>query len=126
MTTSVIHIRDSKKSTDEHYIGRAGKYAPQAIFGNPIVKGQRCRVCGRTHLDGGSTLPCYEIYLRSRLSTDDSFAKRFWALKGGHLVCFCRPKDGFGDKTICHGQIMARYLDDGVPRVPILNVDTTN
>ena len=114
MTTEVIGMRDQTKSPDETYIGRAGKGKP-GPFGNPIVKGRQCQICGTTHLDGGSTLACYEIYLRNRLASDEVFAKAFWELKGKRLLCFCRPKDGFKpNQLICHGQIMAKILDGDV------------
>lgn len=113
MTTTVIHIRDSKP--DSVYIGRPGKKAPNAIFGNPVAKGQICSVCRQTHETNGSTLPCYEHYLRNRLQDDADFNQKFYELKGKELACFCVSKDTptspEPNQMICHGQVMARYLD---------------
>lgn len=58
MQPKVIHIRDSTGSEDEVYIGRAGK-GNDGMFGNPVIKGQGCFMCGKTHVDGGSTFPSY-------------------------------------------------------------------
>ena len=116
--TTVIHIRDSKGGPDEYYIGRPGKKAPAAIFGNPVAVGKRCPVCNQTHDSKGSTLPCYEIYLRARLENDEKFAEKFWALDGKTLVCFCAPGGGFvgGESETCHGQVMARILSQATNR----------
>ena len=45
------------------YIGRG----QGGVLGNPVVKGRRCPVCGGTHNDNGSTLPCYKRYLWGEL-----------------------------------------------------------
>ena len=95
MSTKVIHIKDSKKSNDEVYIGRAGK-GKSGYWDNPIRIGQSCTICGSIHDTAGATLPCYEIYLDKRLSSDASFKEQFWKLKGKTLVCFCHPNP-------CHG-----------------------
>lgn len=115
--TRVIHIRDSKKTPDETYIGRPGAKAPKAEWGNPVVCNKRCPVCGDAHTNKGSTLACYETYLRARLSGDAEFYGKFWALRGRTLVCFCAPSGGFGEGAteICHGQVMARILDTENP-----------
>lgn len=36
-------------------------------------------------------------------------------LKGKRLGCFCRPKNGFKGKKICHGQIIASLVDNIPP-----------
>lgn len=103
MSTTVIHINQSTRSDDEVYIGRAGKGQP-GLFGNPVVIGKPCVVCNEVHSNRGSTLPCYEEYLLSRLAVDQQFAKKFSELKNKTLVCFCKPQ-------FCHGDIMAKVLD---------------
>lgn len=110
MTTQIIHIRNSTSSNNEIYIGRPGKKAPNARWGNPIVIGKNCMICENIHISGGETLPCYEIYLINKLS-DLTFRTEFLKLKDMCLVCFCRPENGFGESIICHGQIMVKYLD---------------
>lgn len=114
MSTKVIHIRDSGKGPDEIYVGRAGKGKP-GYFGNPIKIGSECTVCKSTHVDGGSTLKCYQKYLEDRLARDSEFAAAFAQLKDKVLICFCRPKDGFKGRVLCHGQIMASLLDNVAP-----------
>lgn len=110
--TKVIHIRDSKGGPDEVYIGRRGKKAPNAIFGNPVAVDKPCVVCDEVHSRKGTTLPCYERYLRSRLEYDEEFSEKFWRLRDKTLVCFCCPKTGWAPGAeICHGQVMARILD---------------
>ena len=44
------------------YIGRPGK-GEVGYFGNPIVVGKECPICGEIH-QRGETLKCYEKYLR--------------------------------------------------------------
>jgi hypothetical protein len=80
------------------------------MFGNPIVKFHKCRVCGKIHQKAGDTLPCYSIYLEERLQ-DPVFSSEFLKLEGMILRCFCRPKDGFKGRVLCHCQIMAAKLD---------------
>lgn len=85
------------------YIGRAGK-GMDGYFGNPVAVGKTCIVCGKTHVGGGETLPCYEVWLKRRLVADKKFAEKVKALKGKVLVCFCKPKP-------CHGDVLLRYMD---------------
>lgn len=112
--TSVIHIRDSQKSDNYVYIGRPGK-GNTGYWGNPIAVGKRCYICNNTHNSGGETLECYSQYLESRLANDQEFNNSFFQLKDKTLFCFCRPKDGFNKRVVCHGQIMAAKLDNIFP-----------
>lgn len=114
MSTKVIHIRNSVKTEDEVYIGRAGK-GQSGQFGNPVIIGQSCPICNSVHNDRGATLPCYEQYLIGRLAVDEKFAEAFWKLKGKTLVCFCKPINGFRKQLLCHGQVMAGILDGVQP-----------
>lgn len=74
-------------------------------LGNPVAIGRKCPICEQTHKDGGSTLPCYEAYLISRLATDSDFRTAFHKLKGKKLGCFCKPNP-------CHTDVMIKYLDN--------------
>ena len=114
--TTVIHIRDSGKSPNERYVGRPGK-KQAGEFGNPIKCNASCAICGALHATKGSTLGCYEVYLRARLESDGGFYEAFWKLRGRTLVCFCCPKTGFDPEAdpICHGQIMAQILNSENP-----------
>lgn len=119
MTTRVIHIRDSKKSSNEVYVGRdkQGNVPLDFVsgyYGNPVVKGKNCPGCSQIHEAAGDTLSCYSNYLDWRLETDPIYATNFKLLKDAVLICYCRPKDGFKGNLICHAQIMAGRLD-GIP-----------
>lgn len=80
------------------------KFNDYGVFGNPVAINSKCPVCESVHVNGGSTLPCYEKYLRNRLSTDPDFKDAFFKLKGKKLGCFCKPKP-------CHTDIMIKFLD---------------
>lgn len=101
--TRVIHIRESKGSTDEIYIGRAGK-GESGIFGNPIRKNAVCFVCGNTHKPASDTLRCYRVYLWKRLKSDSTFRTAVKNLLGHTLVCFCKPNP-------CHGDVLLRAIE---------------
>lgn len=80
------------------YIGRAG-HGHDGRFGNPIRTGQRCAVCGKTHWTPGSTLACYDKWLRQRVVEDPVFAAEVATLAGKRLGCFCAPRP-------CHGRLL--------------------
>ncbi|MCI0601831.1 NADAR domain-containing protein [bacterium] len=101
--TRVIHIRESKGSSDEIYIGRAGK-GESGIFGNPVRKNAVCPVCGNIHKRGAETLPCYKVYLWKRLKSESSFRNAVRNLLGHTLVCFCKPNP-------CHGDVLLRAIE---------------
>lgn len=103
MATKVIHIKDSKGTEDEVYVGRPGKGKP-GYFGNPIAIDRQCPVCAAVHSAGGETLSCYQKYLDDRLSKDGEFKSRVRELANKTLVCFCFPKP-------CHGNLLAETAD---------------
>ena len=83
------------------YIGRAGK-GMDGYWGNPVKLNAACPVCSGTHEDRGSTLPCYESYLRKRLEASAAFKQSFLALAEDDILgCFCKP-------DACHGDIMVK------------------
>lgn len=115
MTTTNGHIRDRKDGDVYCGRGKGLKVDPtkcsssdDGYFGNPVAVGRKCCLCNKTHINGGSTLPCYEEYLKARLLIDQVFKTTFYKLKGKHLLCFCKPF------FACHTDIMIKYLD-GVP-----------
>lgn len=89
------------------YIGRAGK-SKDGYFGNPIIKNKECIICKKIHKEAGDTLNCYEIYARKRIENDLKFKENVKKLYGKTLGCFCRPRNGFQDKLLCHGQILEK------------------
>ena len=95
------------------YCGRSRNKAPADCevgetgwLGNPIYKGKPCPVCGQIHRAGGTTLPCYEVWLRCRLADDVKFRAEFMKLRGEKLGCYCKPAP-------CHTDIMIKVLDEG-------------
>ena len=94
----VVNIKRDKFTV---YIGRAGK-GMDGYWGNPVKINEECPICRGTHKDRGSTLPCYETYLRQRLEGSMAFRMSFMALdKNEVLGCFCAP-------DACHGDIMVK------------------
>jgi len=84
------------------YIGRAGK-GRDGYFGNPyrlIFEQNR-----------GSTLTKYKEYFLKRIEEDSEFKQRVLNLKGLKLGCFCKPRNGFEGQLLCHGQIIAQWVD---------------
>lgn len=82
------------------YIGRG------SLFGNPF-----------THREGtkaqfivGSREEAVRAYA-DWVPTQPQIMAAIPALKGKTLVCFCRPKDGFQGRLMCHGQILAALAD---------------
>lgn len=94
----VVNLRKEKYSV---YIGRAGN-GMDGYWGNPIKMNEECPLCKSTHLDRGSTLSCYESYLRKRLESSAAFRQTFLALVDEDILgCFCKP-------DACHGDIMVK------------------
>lgn len=99
--TTVVNLNDGQGY--DVYIGRAGQ-GLDGYFGNPIVRGQECCVCGDTHLDNESVVTCYRKRFYRMIEEDGAFAKRISQLKGKRLGCFCKPDH-------CHGDVIAEYLE---------------
>lgn len=114
--TRVIHIKNApkgwKNNPDYVYIGRAGK-GLSGYFGNPHPVGY-CSECGEKHVRG-SAIEAFDKYFRERLSKDETFKTAILGLKGKTLICFCRPSEGFKGKVLCHGQIIAAFIDNLSP-----------
>lgn len=109
--TRTVHC---KRSEYDVYIGRGkGGVIPEkpgeyGYFGNPIAKGKKCPVCGRTHKSGGSTLPCYRVWLETKIKSDPVYAAELRKLKGKVLGCWCNPNP-------CHGEVIAALLEGWEP-----------
>lgn len=105
--TKVINIKDAPEDwmNDPQfvYIGRPGN-GLRGPFGNPCAVDGRCPVCGEIHKTPGSTLVCYEQYLRTRLMKEWDFNEEFRKLHGKTLVCFCKPGP-------CHGDVMLEKIE---------------
>ena len=42
---------------------------------------------------------------------DPEFVKKIEFIKDKTLICFCKPKEGFQGKLLCHGQPLAAAAD---------------
>jgi len=82
------------------YIGRG------SIFGNQYEEGK----------DGDldTVLRKYQIWFSSKLNNNE-FRNEVEKLKGNGLGCFCRPKEGFQGRFLCHGQVIWSYLEGRPP-----------
>jgi len=94
------------------YIGRRG-HGFDGLFGNPVIIGRRCPFCGEVHVDGGSTLRCYRVYLERRVADEPEFRAAVEALDRKILVCFCSGRQGLttAPPHICHGQILLTMVE---------------
>ena len=86
------------------YIGRPGK-GQDGYFGNPVVVGEQCPVCGQIHVKPGETLVCYREYLQWRVDHDPEFRVNLQNLRGKTLGCFCKPRP-------CHGDVIVEWLEE--------------
>lgn len=97
-------------------------------FGNPVRMNQRCPVCFQTHKAPAETLPCYQRYLRARISDNGmqftwslriaqehlqapipkNFKEELRALSGKTLYC---PGCGV-DSPTCHARILETTVAD--------------
>lgn len=98
MPTTVVNVRSGVPY--DVYIGRGGP------FGNPSVIGPDG--------DRDEVIRKFNAYFHGRLEIDPDFQRKVKVLKGKILGCFCRPINGFNGQLLCHGQIIAGFLD-GVP-----------
>lgn len=86
---------------EDVYIGRG------SLFGNPFV-----------FKEDGNIEEILEKYkeLFYRKIKKDRFRAAVDALRGKRLGCYCRPKEGFQGKLICHAQIIWGYLESRPPK----------
>lgn len=99
--TVVVNLR---RDPYDVYIGRAG-HGLDGYFGNPVRRDEPCFECGRTHLTGGSTIECFELYARRRITEDPEYRARVTALWGRRLGCFCKPQR-------CHGDVLRQITHE--------------
>lgn len=99
--TTVVNLNNNEDY--DVYIGRAGR-GLDGYFGNPIVRGEKCCVCGDKHFNNESIVACYRKRFYRMIEEDEVFAERISQLKGKRLGCFCKPDH-------CHGDVIADYLE---------------
>lgn len=96
-----MKVVNLKKSSYTVYIGRAG-HGHDGYWGNPVKLNSMCPICYEVHETRGSTLTCYEKYLRNKLEKNSTFRRRFLTLQTDDILgCFCRP-------DACHGDIIIK------------------
>lgn len=114
--TKVVNIYHEKCDV---YIGRKGK-GQDGYFGNehPVYDPEKpwteCKLCQSKHTREES-LEEYKKDFKTLMEIDIQFSQRVKELKGRSLGCFCRPKKGFQGKLMCHGQIIAGFLENVMP-----------
>lgn len=91
--TTVVNLR---REAYDIYIGRAG-HGHDGFFGNPFTLKEHRQ----------KALELFKDYFEQRVETDDAFRARAMELHGKRLGCFCKPGP-------CHGDIIARWVDDQV------------
>ena len=96
--TKIVHIKTKKYDV---YIGRG------SIFGNPF----------RIGIDGDrkAVIEKYKKYFYNRIEIDEMFKNAVLKLKNKVLACYCRPDDGFKRRLMCHGQIIAAFIENVSP-----------
>lgn len=97
--TRVANIRFDEY---DEYVGRAGK-GQNGTFGNPYRAWPGA--------SESQVLSQYENYFQLRIGGDDDFRLAVSRLKGKRLGCFCRPREGFKGRLLCHAQYIAAWLD---------------
>lgn len=107
--TRVVNLRHQPQF--QAYVGRASScpagfrgLGADGTYGNPVVPGRVCPVCGGIHAAPGETLPCFTRYLRDRMARDPWFSAQVEALRGLTLACFCAPNP-------CHADAYVEVLD---------------
>lgn len=77
------------------------------MFGN---RHYICSTCTREQ-----SIERFKVDFYERLECDLKFKAAVLELAGLILGCWCRPKEGFKGRLLCHGQIIVAYLEDCRP-----------
>lgn len=101
MATTVVHVRQQPYDV---YIGRNSPRG-DGYFGNPY----------RIREGRYSCLKKFQKYFDEKLSKDPEFKEKVLELKDKSLGCYCKPVNGFNGEVLCHGQIIAAYVDGVKP-----------
>jgi hypothetical protein len=97
VTTTIVNVRKAKFDV---YIGRPGP------FGNPYKIGKRA--------NREEVLVAFSVYFERRVNREQWFRQEVEKLKGKVLGCYCAGDAPLTakDPHVCHGQIIAEWLDD--------------
>ena len=105
--TRVVHCKVEPYTI---YIGRGpcpvtGK---RGRWGNPFPLGN--------YRDLASRKVCMDAYLAWLCTTGSYLYNYIDELEGEQVLgCWCRPKEGFKGRLMCHGQILAAVVDGCLP-----------
>ena len=97
-----------------HYKGAYTYIGRGSPFGNPFSHMENTTAKYKVATREEAVLK-YKDYFYDRINKDLVFKAQVESLRGGIVGCFCRPIDGFKGRLMCHGQIIAGYLDDIKP-----------
>ena len=84
----------------DEYVGRG------STVGNPFEVG----------VDGAKAevIEKYRLHFNKKIRKQ-RFRNRVEAMRGKRLGCFCRPREGFQGRLLCHAQIIWGYLENKPP-----------
>lgn len=105
MTTTVVNLRD---------FPLAGR---RRVLPDDVVRVDRAGPYGNPHRIAGEVTRADALKLyrqdveRSEALTPGFIDMYFGRLRGKRLACWCRPPEGFGGRLLCHGQLIAGWLD---------------
>jgi hypothetical protein len=107
--TTVVNIRNHPgwKTEGGVYIGRAFHGQQASMFANPFRIGRDG--------DRDEVIAKYRTWFYKQLWLPEFFGDLI-ELRGKMLVCWCKPLDGFNGRILCHGQIIAGFLDGIDPK----------
>lgn len=100
MRSNKTRVVNRHFEAEDVYVGRG------SLFGNPFEIGRDG--------DRAEVLEKYKDLFYKKIKKD-RFRSAVDGLKGKRLGCTCRPRAGFQGKCMCHGQIIAAYLENIKP-----------
>jgi len=100
MVKSLSSMDKSRRVVD---ISRSGVL--NGLFGNVVVVGKECGVCGKVH-GKGETLVCFRRYFVCMVENDEEFRRMVMFLWGRD--CYCRGCRG--NSVLCHGEVIRSWL----------------
>lgn len=99
--TRVVNIR---METYEVYIGRP------SLFGNPFSF-RKSKLAKEIVKKPEDAIDKYREWFYNKIKGDEKFRKEVEKLRGKTLGCFCKSAKGFQGQVLCHGQVIAAFLD---------------
>lgn len=108
--TTIYEMGDADIYCGRSPEGSVAKPPEKGWLGNPVKKNQGCPRCEELHIGSGSTLDCFEDYLREKLKSDEIFSMYFDGAtemvigEDVRLACFC------DDPNTCHTSILYKHM----------------